>query len=344
VTGNATDRSTLAVDSLGRLHLAWTEREPTGTNLQVFYSRFVGGAWTPAVQLSHSPGYAGFPSIAVDSQDRVHIVWYGFDGTFYQIYYRRLESSGWTAERALTNEAVDATNPAIALGPQGTVHIAWFRLQRSGTNTEVAYLRLEGDQVSETRALSDPAVEATDPSLLVNASGGVHVAWSGLVGGVERLQHIWGAAPWSAAETFTPATVGARHPSLALEGSGGLHAVWEGADGRIYHQVREPSGWSVPAVLDDVGTNTYPSARWSQNHNPLCGTNPGIDVVWTHEDAGVRNLSYAAIADPFPPPCPVLVPQVPWAVIGLGATLAVLAVGMAVFLLRRRRRHSKPPE
>ena len=344
VTGNATDRSTLAIDSLGRLHLAWTEREPAGTHLQVFYSGFAGGAWTPAVQLSHSPGYAGFPSIAVDSQDRVHIVWYGFDGSFYQIYYRRLESSGWTAERALTNEAVDATNPAIALGPLGAVHIAWFRLQRSGTNTEVAYLRLEGDAIAETRALSDPAVQATDPSLLVNASGGVHVAWSGLVNGTDRLQHIRGPAPWSTVETFTPATVGARHPSLALDAAGRVHAIWEGSDGRVYHQAQDASAWSTPEVLANIGTNTYPSTRWSQDHNPLCGPTAKIDIVWTHEDAGVRNLSYAAIADPSPSPCPVALPEIPWGPIGLGATLAVLAVGLAVFLFRRRRRPSIPQE
>ena len=343
-TGNATDRSTLAIDSRGHLHLAWTEREPAGTHLQVFYSGFAGGAWTPALQLSHSPGYAGFPSIAVDSQDRVHIVWYGFDGSFYQIYYRRLESSGWTAERALTNEAVDATNPAIALGPLGTVHVAWFRLRRSGTTTEIAYLRLEGDQIAEMRALSDPVVQATDPSLLVNASGGVHVAWSGLVNSVDRLQHIRGPAPWSTPETFSPATIGARHPSLALDSAGRLHAIWEGFDGRIYHQMQNASSWSTPDGLANAGTNTYPSARWSQDHNPLCGPAATIDVVWTHEDAGVRNLSYAAIADPSPLPCPVAVPEIPWGAIGLGATLAVLAVGLAVFLFRRRRRQSNPPE
>lgn len=343
-TGNPTDRSTLAIDSRGGLHLAWTELEPAGTHLQVFYGRFADGAWTPAVQLSHSPGYAGFPSIAVDSQDRVHIVWYGFDGSFYQIYYRRLESSGWTAERALTNEAVDATNPAIALGPLGTVHIAWFRLQRSGTNTEVAYLRIEGDQIAENRALSDPVVQATDPSLLVDASGGVHVAWSGLVNGTDRLQHVRGPAAWSTPETFTPTTVGARHPSLALDSTGRLHAIWEGSDGRIYHQMQNASSWSIPEGLANVGTNTYPSTRWSQDHNPLCGRAAGIDVVWTHEDSGVRNLSYAAIADPTPPPCPVAVPAIPWGAIGLGATLAVLAVGLAVFLFRRRRRSANRPQ
>ncbi len=342
-TGNPTDRSTLAVDSQGRLHLAWTEREQTGPNLQVFYSRYGGGSWTPPEQLSHSPGYAGFPSIAVDSQDRVHVVWYGFDGTFYQIYYRRLEPPGWTSERALTNEAVDATNPALALGPEGHVHIAWFRLQRSGTGTEVAYLRLEGDRVAETLALSDPAVDGTDPSLVVDATGAVHIAWDGLVGGVERLQIIRGPAPWGAVETFSPASVGARHPSLALDGNGRFLVVWEGTDARIYLQTREASSWSAPSLLAAVGTNRFPSVRWSQDHNPLCDGNAAVDVVWTHEDAGVRNLSYAAI-DALRA-CPVVPTEIPWTVVGAGGILAFVALGVAAFfVLRHRRWYPKPPQ
>src|SRR3989304_6237199 len=47
-----------------------------GGSRQVVYSLYQGGAWSPKVQLSSSPGYAGFPSIAVDARDRVHVAWY----------------------------------------------------------------------------------------------------------------------------------------------------------------------------------------------------------------------------------------------------------------------------
>src|SRR5437867_711255 len=56
------DRTTLAIDSAGRLHLAWTEVTPT--DRQVFYASYEGGAWAGTEQLSHSPGYAGVPSLA----------------------------------------------------------------------------------------------------------------------------------------------------------------------------------------------------------------------------------------------------------------------------------------
>jgi hypothetical protein len=292
VSGNASDRASLAIDSARTLHLVWTET--TRSDRQVFYARFTGGRWSPVEQLSHSTGYAGFPSLAVDARDRVHVVWYGFDGAFYQIYYRRLEPVGWNLERALTNTAADATNPAIGLGPEGNVHIAWFRLDRNRTLDEVAYLRLEGDTVAETRTLSAPGVDAIDPTLAVDAAGTVHVVWSGLVGGADRLQHVERGSAWSAVETIAPGMPGARHPSTALDARSRLHVVWEGPDGQVYLQVRDGS-WSPPLALSSAGSNRYPSARWSQDDNPLCGPNGRIDVVWTSEAFGSSSLAYRAI-------------------------------------------------
>ena len=332
VSGNASDRASLAIDSARTLHLVWTET--TTSDRQVFYARFSGGRWTPTEQLSHSPGYAGFPSVAVDARDRVHVVWYGFDGTFYQIYYRRLEPAGWTLERPLTNTAVDATNPAVGLGPEGFVHISWFRQDRNGTLNEIAYLRLEGDTIAESRTLSAAGIDSTDPSVAVTASGGVHVIWTALFRGADRLQHVERGSSWSPIETISPGIAGTRHPSAALDARSRLHVVWEGPDGQVYFQVRDGS-WSAPVPLSSAGANRYPSARWSQDDNPLCGTNARIDVVWTSEAGGVSSLAYRAIdvsAGCSGPP--------DWTVslaIAVGILIAPLAALLAVAVRRRRR-------
>jgi len=327
-TGNASDRASLAIDSRGRLHLVWTET--SAYNRQVFYARFEGGQWTSAEQLSHSVGYAGFPSLAVDSQDRVQVVWYAFDGTFYQIYYRRLDVSTWTPERALTTETVDATSPAIALGPDGKVHVVWFRLESRGTFNEVAYLRLEGDTVVETHAISGHGVDSIDPSIVVDRRGTVHVVWSAVVGGLERIEHLEGGSNWSAIEAVSPATVGATHPTLALDQGSRLHLVWEGTDHQIYAQSKNGS-WSTPVTISSGGVNRYPSARWSQDHNPFCEANAKVDVVWTQELGGVVRLQYGAIDAPSPCPRPSTgLGPVLWVagalLVGVGAVLAVTAL------------------
>ena len=343
LTGNWSDRTALAIDSLGRLHLAWTE-PAAGGGRQVFYSRYEGGAWTPMEQLSHSTGYAGYPAIAVDALDRVHIVWYGFDGTYYQIYYRRLDGAGWSPERALTNQAADATNPSIALGPEGDVHVVWFRQTRNGVYLEIAYLHLVGDTVEETGPISTPGVDSTDPTIAVAPDGRVHVAWSARVGNVDRIEATERAAngtAWSAIEPVSPDTVGAQDPSLALDGLGALHVVWASVSGGVYAQVRNGT-WSVPVLLSSPTGNVDPSVRWSQDHNPLCGANAALDVLWTHEDAGAYTLGYASIAAPVD--CPAAPPSDAGFVLVTGVVAGVVAVVAAVLLWRWRRWYPGPPE
>jgi hypothetical protein len=331
-TGLASDRSALAIDSRGRLRLVWTELQVDGG--QVFYAAYATGAWSTPEQLSHSPGYAGFPSLAVDAQDRAHVVWYGFDGTNYQIYYRRLEPSGWTSERALTNENVDATNPAIALGPQGHVHVAWFRETRNLTNNEVAYLRVEGDVLAETRAVSEPGIDSVDPSLAVDAAGTAHLAWSALVAGRERIAYAARASngTWSAVELASPDTIGARHPSLAVYRQGDVRLVWEGADEQIHAQALGPTGWSASAALTTSGVNRYPNARWAQFHNPVCPEDVALDVVWTEVVAGVPTLAYTGLTSSLA--CPEPASEVHWVWI----VAAALLLGAFLYLMWKRTR------
>jgi hypothetical protein len=332
------DRSTLALDSRGHIHLAWTE--PTVPDRQVFYARFDGSSWTPSEQLSSSPGYAGFPSIAVDASDRAHVVWYGFDGTFYQVYYRRLEPVGWTEERALTHEAVDATNPAIALGPDHSVHIAWFRAHRDETYNEVAYLHLSGDEVRETATISSPAINSLDPSLVVDRGGVVHVVWTAFLGGVSRIQYVRRDGTWSAPAEVSPAGMGGRHATLAVDLAARLYVAWEGLDGQIYVQLRGTS-WIGPEALTSAGRNRYPSLRWSQDFNPLCGPNDAIDVIWTVEEAGSARLAHDTVDAS---PCESIpdsgLDLRAVAIVSLIASVASVA-GFAVWL--RRRWYPRPP-
>ncbi len=343
LTGNWSDRASLAIDSLGRLHLVWTE--PVGGNRQVFYSRYQDGAWTPMARLSNSTGYAGYPAIAVDAQDAAHVVWYGFDGTVYQIYYRRLGPAAWTPEEPLTHESVDATNPSIALGPGGDVYVAWFRQNRNATYDEVAYLHVVGGAVQETEPVSTPGVDSTDPTIAVAPDGAVHVAWSARVGNVDRIEDTSrapGASAWSPVEEVSPGTVGGQDPSLALDGLGRLHVVWASTSGGIYAQALNGT-WSVPVLLSSATGNSDPSVRWSQDYNPLCGGSAALDVVWTHGEAGAYSLGYASIPAPVrcPAPPPPAADPTPW-VLG-GALAAAVVAGAAVLAWRRRRWYPKPP-
>jgi len=84
--------------------------------------------------------------------------------------------------------------------------------------------------------------------------------------------------------------------------------------------------------------NHYPSARWSQFDNPLCGPNAGIDVVWTEDRDGALRLGYHRV-DPAAT-CPGEAGW-PWSVIVVFAIPAI--VGATAYVLDRRRRRKPPP-
>lgn len=66
----------VAIDSQNRIHTVWTQPPNTGTVTNTFYSLFQNNAWSAPIALSPSTSrYQYFPSIAVDSTDKVWVTW-----------------------------------------------------------------------------------------------------------------------------------------------------------------------------------------------------------------------------------------------------------------------------
>ena len=69
----------LAIDSQDRLHAVWRQ-QPAGlfgsTKTQIHYARYENGAWGAPQRISENPAmYQFFPSLAINAQDQVWVVW-----------------------------------------------------------------------------------------------------------------------------------------------------------------------------------------------------------------------------------------------------------------------------
>lgn len=66
-------------DSTGYLHAVWQELTPeqvwTGVNPGIYYSRWNGDTWSTPLKISENTDFASNPSIAVDSNNNIHVVW-----------------------------------------------------------------------------------------------------------------------------------------------------------------------------------------------------------------------------------------------------------------------------
>ncbi len=327
--GQPSDRASLALDSRGVLHLAWTEATAQGYR-QVFHASYRQGSWSAPTQLSFTQGYSGFPSLAVDSRDRVHVVWYGYDGQAYQVSYRNLDGGRWSDVQLLTSGSLDALNPALAIGPDDTLHVAYYRL--SGADTRVYYFTSR-PAWGTSQILSDPRRASSDPTLAVDSKAVIHVAWS--TSGGNRSAVIYrnlSAGLWSPPVELSSPAASAQHPSLTVDAAGHVTVLWDQDDGQIY-RVRWDGGWGTPEVLTHGGKNTYPTTRWATFGDGPPGT---LDYAWTQEVAGKVQLAFGSIGSGpagsrGPPPSAVPLPYIVLGSVGM-------AVGAAAILLVWRRR------
>jgi hypothetical protein len=78
----------IAVDSNNGIHLGWYDFTPG--NAEIFYKRSTnnGVSWESAKRLTWNTGYSGFPAIALDLSDTIHIFWNDGSPGNDEIYYK----------------------------------------------------------------------------------------------------------------------------------------------------------------------------------------------------------------------------------------------------------------
>ncbi len=127
----------ITVDSAGNLHVAWYGKA-TGfiTDDQIWYNTYSGGAWAGPVRISD---FAGMntnpnirPSIAVDSNDYIHVAWYGKATGFLgqsQIWYNTYSGGAWAGPVRISDflgmNTFNQVYPSIAVGSDNYIHVVW---------------------------------------------------------------------------------------------------------------------------------------------------------------------------------------------------------------------------
>jgi len=308
---NASDNQycpSIAIDSNDNVHVVWYGRG-WGSNTSKYniqYRKRTSSGWQTQESVTDKGEDQYYPSIVIDSNDDIHVVWEGKGwGTFSEtvnIRYRKRTSSGWQDHEAVTDKSDHQYRPAIAIDSNDNVHVVWEG-KGWGTNPGNQNIR-HRKRTSETWMTPDPVTDVSSdqysPSIAIDSNDDIHVVWYG---------YGWGTQPddynikyrkktslgWQSIESITDKSTGQYHPSIAIDSDDVIHVVWYGLGWgtntsyyNIIYRKRTPSGWQSPlSITDKSALQRHPGLIWAP-HPTISNVKPGrtrkgCALVWADE-------------------------------------------------------------
>jgi hypothetical protein len=115
----------IAIGSNDHLHVVWYDSTPG--NGEIYYKKSTdsGTTWTTK-RLTYNAGNSDNPAIAIDSNNRIHLVWDDSTSGNREIYYKRSTNGGatWTTKRLAFNSG-ESWISAIAVNSDNDIFVVW---------------------------------------------------------------------------------------------------------------------------------------------------------------------------------------------------------------------------
>ncbi len=286
-------RPNLAVDGEGWLHLAWND-ERDG-NKEIYHNTWAG-VWDDDQRVTSTAGES-FGSALAPEADTLHMVYMEEDvsGNL-QIHYRSRRSNAWTAAMPLTNVATgNRMVPSMDAGPGGSLHVVWWDTREDTLVGKIYHRERSGGIWLDEELLTDPGNNAMRPSVAVDDSGFVHVAWIDKRGSFEQIYYRRrGPAGWEDEMPLTAEATTHYHPSIAAADGEAVLAYWRsetGANSEIYFRRRVAGAWTGPIrITNAAGKSELPCL--------IAGPNRNLHLAWVDSRDGNQEIYYREYIDP----------------------------------------------
>ncbi len=171
----------------GSIHAAWMDEREGDDDMDIYYARSTdgGASWSANIPANgdvvppgnKSFGQQGTPSIAVDQQGRIHIVWWDCRGPC-TVYYSRSDDGGksFTENIPVTNLSSANQWPVVAVDSEGNPHVAWFHI----CNLYYTKSTDGGKTFLDSTIINDKPERGNGRiSIAIDEDDEVHIAWMG---------------------------------------------------------------------------------------------------------------------------------------------------------------------
>lgn len=232
------------------IYTVWADNSSNGI-FQVFFTMSPDGGDNFCTPIAISPGgwTQRSPSVAVDSNGKVYVVWEdNRDGDF-DIYISEYDGAScdttleWNTSLfsspptkvnktrdLLSGSVIDDTTPAMAIDPDDNVYVVWEdRLESTSENYPDIYMATSSDSFALSVKIAD---HGRHPAISIDSAGNVFVTWEDLSGfpsqNPTHIKLCKATMNTGCADTIilTTSSDQHRHPSISIGPEGYIYATW----------------------------------------------------------------------------------------------------------------------
>lgn len=116
-------RPKIEIDSGGNYHSVW--HDDGNKQSQIIYSTFSGTEWSTPVSLYKSSFSLRNADLAIDSRDRIWVIYEDTSFGRTEISCSVKDTAGWNPRIRITNSASEKSQPAITIDQFDNVHVVW---------------------------------------------------------------------------------------------------------------------------------------------------------------------------------------------------------------------------
>ncbi len=317
----------IAVDSQGNAHVAWTvmSRSIPTPRYDTYYAQRVGGIWSAPINLTEPLGSnrrsSFYPSIVVDSQDRVWVAWQTtISDTDSDVYVRSKPAGGdFGPLTLLSNSTSDDINVELAVGKNDSIHAVWRT--RIGSQFDILYCRYDGGTWSTPLNISGTGSQSYYPQVAADGVGNVFVAWSDEYGGSDSFDILfrrYDGTNWLSLQ-FASNSPKALYPGLGADGCL-LYSVWTDyrdnpSKPEVYFSYSTDCGttWIGDENVSRNGSSSFwprvDAGAWGEAHILWQDYAPGQWDIYYSKATVLSGPTPTPTQSPTNTPTPILTPQ-----------------------------------
>jgi len=236
-TSGASGMPRIALAPDGILYGVWADTTP-GYSV-IYHAHQENGYWVSGPIPS---ARGSVPALAVDAQNRLHVIWQDQDtpSSPFEIYYSRWDGYGWSLPENISASAgAHSAIGDLGLDNQGIAYLVWEEEMGSGWQIRCSYGQVGYWSVPAN--ISQSPDECHLARLVITPQDYLHVIWTeGTT--LRSCRKGAQARDWFPTERIASNPLGLQDVALAAAPDGRLHAVWAGrlagAQRGIFHSER----------------------------------------------------------------------------------------------------------